>query len=198
MELFDMRKLLITAVLSLAGVGLTTGQASAWIFRNCCHKKCCTSLCIRAYNAFSPTCFGTMYCDGCFPYAGVSGQGAPPWATYPGAWQGGFCGPAGCMMDGSFAGPIDAGQPDASGQAGLPANLPPTTDAPAAAPAPVQNTVPTMAPAGTPTSQMWVHPLQMAGYRGMAPGYYPGYGVPAVNPMMQGYPGYWAVPGMGR
>lgn len=70
-----MKKLLFAAVLSLAGVGLTSGQASAGIF-HClfgrCHKcsDCETTLCVKAYNAFSPTCFGTLWCNGCAPISG--------------------------------------------------------------------------------------------------------------------------------
>jgi len=58
-----MKKLLFAALLSLAGVGLSTGQASAWWFH--CHHCCAgtAALCIKPYNAFSPSVFGSVTAD---------------------------------------------------------------------------------------------------------------------------------------
>jgi len=57
-----MKKLIIAALLSLAGIGLVTERASAWLFcRNCCTIR------VKPYNAFSPSVFGSICADGCFP-----------------------------------------------------------------------------------------------------------------------------------
>lgn len=62
-----MKKLIALAVLSVAGLMVTVGHASAWW---CCHKcanTCCTTICIHPYNAFTPICCGNLACNGCCP-----------------------------------------------------------------------------------------------------------------------------------
>jgi hypothetical protein len=59
-----MKKLIAAAILSVIAAGATAGNASACFWPFCCHK--CTVK-IRPYNAFTPACCGTMYCDGCMP-----------------------------------------------------------------------------------------------------------------------------------
>jgi hypothetical protein len=148
-----MKKLLFVALLSLAGVGLTSGQASAWLF---CHHCCSGSatLCIKPYNAFSPSCFGTIACDGCFPVnfgnhgpcgpygpcgAGGCGAGGP---ACGGGWCGPSCGPAcgpamGAVMDGScgscgagLAGAPNFQLPPGAQLSGPPTTLPPVQSQP--------------------------------------------------------------------
>jgi hypothetical protein len=85
-----MKKVLSIGVLTLASLWLTPGassaggtfgyftQASCWPFNCCAGCKCCSStLCIKPYNAFSPTCSGTMYCDGFCPLGSPPGYGSP-------------------------------------------------------------------------------------------------------------------------
>lgn len=208
-----MKKLLFAALLSLAGVGLGTGQASAWLF---CHHCCSGSatLCVKPYNAFSPSCFGTIACDGCFPvnfgHHGPyppGGPGGGPGCCPP-AWGPPSCGPSlGCAMDGGGCGPLLPGLaphgPLMGGApaAGAPVMLPsaagiPNFQAPPGAGTPTFQTPP---PAPMPTgpttgAQAWPYPVQAAGYRGPTPaGYYPGY---APLPWMQptNYPAYWGAP----
>jgi hypothetical protein len=209
-----MRKLLFAAVVSLAGVALTTGQASAWF--GC--KRCCTgsaTLCIRQYNAFSPSCFGSIACDGCFP-VGFS-QGAP-WGGGGPIWggHGGSCGPDGsCAGPPVYGAPIYAGTLPPGATAGAPiyaGTLPPgaiagapiapgaTAGTPIApgtpapnfqAPPPAQTVPVIQPPAPMPvgpngTSQGWPVPVQAAGYRNP---YYPAYGygpgyAPGYGPQM--------------
>src|SRR5262249_48883912 len=61
-----MRKLLFLASLSLATVTVTATEAPAW-FLSCCHcrNKCCTTICCKPYNAFSPVCCGNITTDCC-------------------------------------------------------------------------------------------------------------------------------------
>jgi hypothetical protein len=185
-----MKKMLFALLLSLAGVGLSTGQASAWLL---CHHCCnsCATICVRPYNAFTPSAFGTICADGCCPLQ--FGHGYPP-PPPPWAFGGPCCGPSmGCAMDGS-CGSCTAGAPQGGPAAGTPTSLPQGT-----LPA-FQGPVPAQAPAA-PTTGSVGYPMPMgvqaAGYR--APGYYPGY---APMPWMQQptYPAYWnaGYPNMGR
>jgi hypothetical protein len=162
-----MRKLLFAAVLSLAGVGLGAGQASAWSLH--CHHCCknCASICVRPYNAFSPSIFGSLCVDGCFPLScanhgacGPQGCGQPPW------YGGGF----GCAGDGCGA---------------------PGYGAAAALINPPARGTPTVLPGGVPTFQ-GPSPVQVpAGAQLGVPGVQPTVYGPA--PWMQP-PGYGANP----
>ncbi len=77
-----MKKLLAIGVFTLASLWLTPGtssaggtfglftQASCWpwsCLATCGCNKCCATICVKPYNAFSPTCSGTIYCDGFCP-----------------------------------------------------------------------------------------------------------------------------------
>src|SRR5258707_3607261 len=102
-----MKTILSIGVLTLATLWLTPGtssaggtfglftQASCWPFNTlacwccnpCCGKccpKCCLPVCVRQYNAFSPTCCGTMYSDDICPLGG-RGYGPPslPYGALP-------------------------------------------------------------------------------------------------------------------
>src|SRR5262249_2617705 len=96
-----MKKLFAAALLSCAIVGATTSQASAWGCWRCCNS-CYAKICVRPYNAFTPTCFGTITCIGCNPvnFGGPMGGMGP-------ACGGGSCGPScysGC--DGGYLGTL--------------------------------------------------------------------------------------------
>ena len=94
-----MKKLIAAAVLSVIAAGVTAGNASAfWPF--CCHKG---TIKVRPYNAFTPACFGTMYCDGCMPMQ----------ARFPNCDQGGC---AVGQLPGSIGVPATVQAPAALGQ----------------------------------------------------------------------------------
>jgi hypothetical protein len=88
-----MKRLIAAGFLSMAVLGLATAPASA-LFHHCC-DKCCSYICCRQYNAFTPVCFGSISCIGCCPI----GNGAP--LAYPPGLNGccdpcadGCCGPS--------------------------------------------------------------------------------------------------------
>ncbi len=188
-----MKKLLFAVVLSLAGVGLSTGQANAWLCHKCC--KSCATICVRPYNAFSPSAFGSICADGCCPLQ--FGRCCPPPPPCAYGQQGPCCGPSlGCAMDGACG----CGAP---GDAHAALMNGPAAGAPAMAP----QGAPVMLPAGAapgfqapaqmppnPATSAVGYPMgvQAAGYRAPA-GYYPGY---APMPWMQpaAYPTYWNTP----
>jgi hypothetical protein len=103
---------------SLAAVATSAGPASAWF--NCCgcYKSCfCYSVNVRPYNAFSPCCFGQVYCDGCappqYPLPACLNYGPYP---CPGAG----CAPGGAPHDGAMAGaPMYHGPMDAQHAYGM-------------------------------------------------------------------------------
>ncbi len=188
-----MKKRLVVVLMSLAALALNNPAAHAWLFHHkCCGCKCCTTICCRPYNAFSPCCCGTLCCTGCCPMMG--GPSCGP--TMPSCFS---CGPQSCCSSGC----CDSGSLPAPGAvASIPPAAPATTPTIAPAnPLPSGPSVPSFtAPNPTPlapTSQYWqgVMPygygsVQTAAYRpnyyGYAPTYNPGY-----------YPGYYpgTVPG---
>jgi hypothetical protein len=95
-----MKKLLPISILALASLWMTPGtssaggsfglftQTSCWPFSciagcGCCGSKCCSTICVKPYNAFSPTCSGTLYCDGFCPMGTPPGYGPPQSAMPP-------------------------------------------------------------------------------------------------------------------
>ena len=82
-----MKKLLFSSILGLAALGLSAAPSQAWTFGliphhcwpcscfGCGCDKCCGTVCIRPYNAFSPVASGSMCFDGCNPFCcgGYSG-----------------------------------------------------------------------------------------------------------------------------
>jgi hypothetical protein len=186
-----MKRLFTLALLSLSAASLTTGHASAWPcwFDKCCNKKNCATLCIKPYNAFSPVCFGSICCDGCFPLSVHGGHRGSPYGAY-GPY--GACGPQGMCgpmwgdggLDGCDSCAVSQLPAPDTALTGTPQVLPGTN--PPNSPPPAPATVPT----GTvPTSQAWPNVLPygmiQAGYQ---PAYYPGYNYAAP---VQAVPWYW-------
>jgi hypothetical protein len=178
-----MKKLLFAALLSLAGVGLGTGQASAWLR---CHHCCAgtATICCKPYNAFSPGIFGSITADGCCPITFSNhGPACPPpgfGPPMPPPWWGGpgCCGPSVGCADGScgHGGGAAVMAPPAHG---TPTTLPAAGGAPTFQ-APPPGPLPTGAPPGA----------QMLGAPGVQPA---GYGpMPWMQP--PAYPPYWANP----
>jgi hypothetical protein len=84
-----MKKILVIAILGLAGLEWSAQEASAWCLRNCfCCKKCRVKLYASQYNAFSPYCLDSI--SGCLPVAGLT-------ASVPG------CGAGGCFAGNGYA-----------------------------------------------------------------------------------------------
>jgi hypothetical protein len=144
-----MKKSLSIAVFALASLWLTPGtssaggtfgvftQTSCWPFScfaccDCC--GCCgkfnSTICVKPYNAFSPTCSGTLYCDGFCPLGTRPGYG-PPQSALPPLDFGSLPTPAPCCEGGPVGGltpplipgGIDA-QPTANPMPGAPVQWP--------------------------------------------------------------------------
>jgi hypothetical protein len=119
-----MKKLLGLGLLSVAALGWATAPASAWWpcfpMKGCCKSKCCSTICIRQYNAFTPVCTGSLCCDGCCPINFGAGGGCCPTNCCPTSSTcsaGGVYGDPYCMgqlppaMPG-MAAPVMAGAPN--------------------------------------------------------------------------------------
>ena len=164
-----------------------------------CHHSCETHITCRPYNAFTPICYGNLYCDGCCPNpCALAGGCSPSWGgCIAGSGCGGFAGPyAGGFISGFgpvYAGPLQPGWGDSypGMLPSVPTSLPvtpgtPGTQVPAA---------PTVPPVLNHTTQ-YGNPVP---YYGVQPtNYYPGYyGYPAnYYPYQAGYNAYmnWPVP----
>jgi hypothetical protein len=195
-----MKNLLPSAVLALAVSGFVTASSFAGCTFGLCYSKgCCgcgAKFCVRQYNAFSPVCSGTVFCDGCCPFGSGcgpggygGGYGGPGGPCAGGMCPGGSCGvpfsgvmscPPGC--DGCLGSlPSTEGVPSES----MPANavVPPSGEFVAPSPLP-----------SSPTSQAANYrTIQNASYRpASAPVY--NYAQPAVRqvqPQMMAAPSYW-------
>jgi hypothetical protein len=171
-----MKKRLPPALLALVACGLWATPSFAGAFGLftcgcCCGRNCCT-FCVRPYNAFSPTCCGTVFCDGCMPLGSGGAPGALNYGGIP-------CGPTGC--DGGVAmGPV--GSPDGGVVDGALAGT--VTETPGATGAPVITGAPA-APAA-PAAQAPAS-LQPTAYH---PGAYPHYNYGYQYPAAYGYPAY--------
>lgn len=137
-------KLLRFGFLGIVGLAISAGVCDAGFFKHLCCNKCCTTICCRPYNAFTPFCYGGMVCDGCCPTPMCAFNGCGPVS--------GNCG-MGCGM----------GQPGMGypGVQPMPAGNPVGNPGYAPMPAPTQNTT---------YMQQQYYPVQPAGY--YQPGYY--------------------------
>jgi hypothetical protein len=169
-----MKTMLTAALAALAVMGLSARPASAGAFGlipHCGGCGCCgCNFCIRQYNAFSPVCCGTVYCDGCAPL-GSCGPGCFNYGGLPAS------GPWGCL-NGSCSSQLPPGGVLPSGPSG-----------------PILQTLPNPMPKGPPeASAGYGQPsVYSAGYR---PAFYPGYGYGYAPPPGYGVgsstpPGYW-------
>jgi len=180
-----MKKLLPSAVLALVVSGVMTAES----FAGCCfglipHRGCCgccgcgAQFCVRQYNAFSPVCSGTVFCDGCCPFGACGGGG-----------YGGGMGPMGGMMP--YSGVMGCG-PGGCGNGAYLGSLPaadPEVDAPSAPEAPA-----TPLPVGTTSQLVNDRPIQNAAYRPAsytAPSTYSTVAPVRIQPQMMAAPSYW-------
>lgn len=192
MDPTTMKKLLPTAVMALVVSGFATAQSFAGctfgLFYN--HCGCCgcgAKFCVRQYNAFSPVCSGTVFCDGCTPFGPGCGGGG--YGGY-GPCAGGMCPSGGCGVP--FSGMLSCPSGGCADGACL-GSLPASEPAPADSAAPSANPVvsPSALPSG-PTSQVVNdRPIQNATYRSV------GYTAPSqpapvrMQPQMIAAPSYW-------
>lgn len=192
-----MKKLLSSAVLALIVSAVVTAPS----FAGCCfglayrHIGCCgcgAKFCVRQYNAFSPVCSGTVFCNGCCPFGPSCGYGG----YGPGPYPGGMCPPGGCGVPFTGVAPCPTG---CCGGGACLGSLPPSEpglDAPvdpstpgAAGPDPVATPAPL--PAGPTSQAMRFSTLQNAAYRPTpAPTSRPTV-APRMQPRMMAAPSYW-------
>lgn len=190
-----MKKLFSSALLALAVSGFAAVPSFAGctfgLFPHSC--GCCgcgAKFCVRQYNAFSPVCCGTIFCNGCCPFGGGYGPGMYGGPCADGMCPSGDCGlnysgimscpPGGCA-DGACLGSLPAAESVAPGAATPPASNP------VAGP----STLPNQMPSG-PTSQA-------VGYRGIQNTSYHPANAPSANtitpvrmqPRMMAAPSYW-------
>ena len=184
-----MKKLLPSVVLALAVFAFAAPQSFAGCFGLCYnHCGCCgcgAKFCVRQYNAFSPVCSGTVFCDGCCPF-GSGGGGGPGYGGGCGPCEGGMCPSGGCGVPFSGMPACSAGGCDSGCLGSLPASEPPAgalPSNPTATPSPL--------PSG-PTSQAMNAPIiQNTAYRpAFTPA--PSTAVPVrMQPQMMAAPSYW-------
>src|SRR5947209_3752382 len=98
-----MKKILAITLLSLATLHWTTGQAAAWFFPICGHCKCCKTVCLRQYNAFSAYCLedGTVIPPSGSCPAAPPAMAAPIYGPAAGYYD--QTGPGEVIMDGAPA-----------------------------------------------------------------------------------------------
>ena len=184
---------------SLTALLMLAGNADAWLFNHCggchgCHSHChhCyeTHICCRAYNAFTPICWGNLYCDGCCPNMGGGGGGCCASMGWSGCAPGSLCAaPWGvapqnlaCTPYPLYPGYGDPNQVNPGMLPSVPTSMPLP---PGAVPTPPVNNVP---PVLNHTAQV---PYPGPYYYGMQPqtnfGYYPVGYWPGYNPYYYGY-----------
>jgi hypothetical protein len=151
-----MKRLLISAALGVILVASTTPRASAWgLFHCCCN--CCSTICCKQYNAFTPCCFGTICCNGCCPIGcGTCGPNVPgpcgPCGYGPGCGYGGGWGGYGPGWGGYGGGPA-FGDCDDCGGGTLLGQLPAPPPTPYSGGKPPAGAPPAGAPTGGPNFQ---------------------------------------------
>lgn len=196
-----MKKLFTAALLALASSSFLATPS----FAGCCfglfykHCGCCgcgANFCVRQYNAFSPVCSGTVFCDGCCPFG--SGGYGPGFAGGCGPCAGGMCPgvmnysgvlgcPSGGCADGACLGSLPASEPTVS-DTGMPAapGAAPSASNPVVTPSPLPSYIPS-----SPTSQVSNYrAIQNTAYRPAAPA------ANTINPVrmqprMMAAPSYW-------
>jgi hypothetical protein len=150
-----MKKMLTAAFAALALMGSSARPASAGVFGLIPHTGCgCCgcNFCVRQYNAFSPVCCGTVYCDGCCPI-GCGGPGCFNYMGFP------SCGPWG-NLDSTTCGTTP---------------MTPAVPVPATPATPIPQNLPNALPKGPPSAAAgYGQPgVYSAGYW---PAFYSGYG----------------------
>ncbi len=193
-----MKKLLPSALLALAVSGFAAAESFAGAFGLFPHCGCCgcgAKFCVRQYNAFSPVCCGTVFCDGCCPFGsgcgpnfGGGGGGPCAGGMCPGGGGGlNYMGVMGCPPGGCDGGCLGS-LPPTEGAPVSDAAQPPTN--PIMSPSPL----PSQMPAGATSQVANYRPIQNASYRSVS------YPVPSVvlpaamqaRPQIMAAPSYWS------
>jgi hypothetical protein len=182
-----MKKLLPSAILALVVSGVMTSQSFGW---GCCfglipHHGCCgccgcgAQFCVRQYNAFSPVCCGTVFCDGCCPFGACGGGGG----------YGCGMGPVGGMMP--YSGVMGCG-PGGCGGGGYLGSLPPADSVDGAPGAPAAPSAPL--PSAMTSQLVNDRPIQNATYRPASytvPSTYNTVSPVQMQPQLMAAPSYW-------
>lgn len=196
-----MKKIFSTALLALAVSGFAASESFAGtfgLFYRCC--GCCgcgAKFCVRQYNAFSPVCSGTVYCDGCFPFGSGCGYGAYG-AGGCGYGGGGYGGCAGGMCPGmvNFSGMMGQCAPGCMGgclgslpatDGGMPSTTLPSEATPPASSNPIvtPSPLPGQTPSGPTSQTVNGAVLQSTSYRPMS------YPLIQTQPQTMVAPSYW-------
>ncbi|HWG46274.1 MAG TPA: hypothetical protein VN688_26165 [Gemmataceae bacterium] len=193
-----MKKLLPCALLALAVSGFTAttsfaGCTFGLFYNRCGCCGCGAKFCVRQYNAFSPVCSGTVFCDGCCPFGSGGGGGpgyGPGFGGGCGPCAGGMCPSGGCGLNYSGVMSCPAGGcADGSCLGSLPAT---EGAAPGTTTPPASNPVVMPAPLPSPTSQVANdRPIQNAAYRPVS---YPAPRTASpvrMQPQIMVAPSYW-------
>jgi hypothetical protein len=196
-----MKKLIISALLAFAASSLVAVPS----FAGCCfglckhHCGCCgcgAKFCVRQYNAFSPVCCGTVFCDGCCPFgSGGYGPGfgggcgpcadgvCPGMMNYSGIMS---CPPGGCA-DGACLGSLPAGDP-ADGAAPAKTSTPASASGnPVVTPSPLPGQTSAM-PTSHPIND---RPIQNTAFRPVSYPVPSATVAPRMQPQMMAAPSYW-------
>ena len=196
-----MKKLITCALLAFAASSLAAVPSYAGCCFGLCkhHCGCCgcgAKFCVRQYNAFSPVCCGTVFCDGCCPFGsgGYGGYGpgfgggcgpcaggvCPGMLNYSGIMS---CPPGGCA-DGACLGSLPAADPAAPAS---PSATTPAGSNPVVTPSPL--------PAesnATPTSHVINdRPIQNTAYRPVSYPVPAASSAPRMQPQIMVAPSYW-------
>jgi hypothetical protein len=193
-----MKKLLPAALLALAVSGFVAAPSFAGTFGLFPHCGCCgcgAKFCVRQYNAFSPVCCGTIFCDGCCPfgngcgYGGYGGYGGCGFGGC-GPCDGGMCPGGGCGLN--YMGVL--GCPGGGCLGSLPATEEGTPATPTQTPASNANANPVVTPSPLPPGPI----SQTANYRPIqntmySPGLFPAPSTAGtqLQPQIMIAPSYW-------
>jgi hypothetical protein len=116
-----MKNLLTSALLAVAASAFVAAPSFAGCCFGLCYKHCgccgCgAQFCVRQYNAFSPVCCGTVFCDGCCPFGSGGGYGGyGPGYGGCGPCAGGMC-PGGMCPGGlNYSGVLGSCTPGCDG-----------------------------------------------------------------------------------
>lgn len=157
----------IAGLLSVVALGLVAEQAMALFWKHCCGRRHGTYICCRPYNAFSPVCFGNLYCDGCCPLQGYGNH-------HLGASWSPACGAPSLVPNGMHAHAMPGygyGQWMPQGGPYMASPEPDKGPPPSFTPPP---------PTPVPPNTSWFNPYNPAPFGVQPASYPPGY-----------YPGYW-------
>jgi hypothetical protein len=189
-----MKNLLTSALLAIAASAFVAAPSFAGCCFGLCYKHCgccgCgAKFCVRQYNAFSPVCCGTVFCDGCCPF-GSCGGGYGPGYGGCGPCADGMCGGGLNYMGTPACGPLGC---DGAALGSLPpADVAPSAPASADAnPVVSPSTLPTQMPSGPVSQTINDRGIQNASYRPVVAPAPRAVSPVRMQPQMIAAPSYW-------